>query len=141
MQVTSNPIDTTPNTPLDSLKTAVLRAVDGLGAIGDTLAGFHNVSDDDEVMQIIDRLSHQLKTIVAEHVPDVEVPTDGLLSPEHARLLNTYDNGSPVKITRSVGNHVISDIWPRIDTQLDALRTSTQAADLAQQLEEEGLPG
>lgn len=137
--IDQTPIDTTPNTPLDSLKTAVLRTVDDLNIIGDNLCGMHNFTDDDEVLRIIDRLDHLLKNILAEHSPGVEVPVDGLISAEHQRLFNTYDNGSPVKVTRTVG-HVVYDIWPRVDTQRDALRASTCAADFTQQLEDEGLP-
>ncbi|MBT2503003.1 hypothetical protein [Curtobacterium sp. ISL-83] len=135
----STPIDRTPNTPLDSLKTATLRAIDDISTVTDTLAGTCDLPDDHAVMAILDRLSHLLKVIVAEHVPGVTVPDDGLLTAQQQQLLNTYDNGQPVKVSRSIGGHVVYDIWPRVDTQLDALRTSTHAADLAQRMEAEGI--
>lgn len=105
------------NTPLDSLKNAVLRATDGLGGATDELAGSTCDHGHDSELEWFDSVSMGLWLAIAEHVPGIEWNYSlgiATFTPAGRRALITYDDGTPVFVHIDHGNYA-TDYYPRFD--------------------------
>lgn len=108
------------NTPLDSLKNAVLRATDGLGGATDAIGGSMCSRDHQDELEWIDRVSNGLWLALAEHVPGITIDERSLveMTPEAREMVHTYDDGTPVSTQLNAG-HYTTRYFPRFDGPYD----------------------
>ena len=103
------------NTPLDSLKHAVLRATNSMSSATDAICGNLCNDDHDAELEWIDAIGLALWSVLAEHVPGITV-TDGRvhMTPDARRAVHTYDDGSPVSVFINLDGYC-TDFYPRFD--------------------------
>ena len=105
----------TVNTPLDSLKNAVLRATHGMDGATDSIAGSMCDHDHENELEWFDSIKLELWRALAEHIPGIVIK-DGLvmMTREAKWAVHTYDDGSQVSIHIDLGGFV-ADYYPRFD--------------------------
>ena len=125
------------NTPLDSLKNAVLRAVDGMDAATDTIGGSMCDHDHENELEWLDAIGQGLWLSLAEHVPGISFSKSGLvrMTPEARQAVHTYDDGSQVSMFIDFDGYC-THYYPRFDGpyftffekfQRDAIEYKTRA--------------
>ena len=83
------------NTPLDSLKNAVLRATDSMDGATDTIGGSMCGHDHENELEWFDSIERDLWLTLAEHVPGVTWNGHMVeMTPEALQAVHHYDDGS-----------------------------------------------
>lgn len=124
---------TKPTTPvssvLDTLKHTALYTIDLIETGQDQISGALTVDDVESGQDVLDATRRFLLTALAEHIDGIN--PDGLWVSEQFteaayRAVHTYDDGSPVTVTRDLGDGSIQVWYPRI-TQPIPVRTCLRA--------------
>ena len=131
MSINTTPIDTTPNTPLDSIKAAYLRAHDRIGDALDGLIGMRNMPEDAIEIAVLDSADHALALLVCEQLGYDKPDRNWVPSREAHPELYRYDNGTPVVYTVKIAPGVDMHVWPRFDTHDDVQAVLGYSLDLA----------
>ncbi|MBF4613770.1 hypothetical protein [Curtobacterium sp. VKM Ac-1376] len=131
MSINTNPIDTTPNTPLDAIKGAYLRAHDRIGDSLDGLIGMRNMPEDAVEIALLDSADRALALLVCEALGYDKPDRNWVPTRETAPELYRYDDDTPVFYGIAIGPHVQMDIWPRFDTKESVQAVLGYSIDLA----------
>lgn len=104
------------NTPLDSLKNAVLRATDSMGSATDSICGSGCYQGHDDELEWFDAIGQGLWTVLSEHIPGISFTRSGLvqMTPEARQAVHTYDDGSRVSVFIDLDGYC-TDYYPRFD--------------------------
>lgn len=117
MSTNTTPIDSTPNTPLDAIKGAYLRARDRLGDSLDGLIGARNMPEKAVEIALIENAMHDLAVLVCEQLGYGKPSRDWVPTRTAYPALYRYDAGTPVFYRVAIAPGVHMDVWPRFDTK------------------------
>ena len=131
MNITTTPIDTTPNTPLDSIKAAYLRAHDRIGDVLDGLIGMRNMPEDAIEIGLLGTVDRALARLVCEQLGYDKPDHNWVPSREAHPELYRYDDGTPVVYSVKIAPGVDMHIWPRFDSHDDVQAVLGDSLDLA----------
>lgn len=131
MSINTSTIDSTPNTPLDSIKAAYLRAHDRIGNALDGLIGMRNMPEDATEIGLLDTVDRALARLVCEQLGYDKPDHNWVPSRDAHPELYRYDDGTPVVYAVKIAPGVDMHIWPRFDSHDDVQAVLGYSLDLA----------